>query len=449
MGKDEMKEQLYYLEEERKKIWSDLTDLKQQFIKLQNSLTENMSFLREDILSSIPKDLAELKQSCKKSTEYKNKIISNFNETSKKIEEINNTYTDFLNKNKLIDDAILKINEVSSKGDDLKKLEESLQKGISENQETSNNLSKKVIDAEQLFSDIEEKGETVNETFEKIDNLLQQSLKLKTEIATKHQKIFGYKTVDKNSGEETFVQGTLGELDNCYKNTQMGFQKLKEEFESFKEKEKLETNNIKNKIKALLPDAMTAGLSGAFEEKRKSENMALTNATQTFSRLLWAMAIIALIPFGIYVYWLYIGKELDFVIGNTLNVSIAFLPLYAPFVWLAIHLNKKINLSKKLIEEYCYKETISKTVEGLSNQIKQIDDGKTSKLLHTKLLTLLLETSADNPGKYITQYDKCDNPAIELLTRLEKMSHLNIKAKGMECKIQMDKENTPSEQADK
>lgn len=440
MGKEELKEQLSYLEEERKKIWIDITNLKNEIKKQQETQGKDIEILRSEFLSSLPKDLADLKQSCKKSTEYRNKIFGNFNETTQKAEKISNAYTEVLNNVKIIEDSISKTKEIDSKSDELQKIESVLQESISRNKDIFDDLSKKIADTEDLFSDITEKGETVDETFEKINNLLQQSLKLKTEITLKYQKIFGYKTTNKISGEEEFVPGTLDELDDCYRETQAGFQKLKSDFDEFKEKERQETKNIKDKIKSLLPDAMTAGLAGAFTAKRERENEEMSSASKSFSILLWAMAIIALIPFAIYAYWFHNGKGIDFIIDRTINVSIAFIPLYAPFVWLAIHLNKKINLSKKLIEEYCYKETISKTVEGLSNQIKQIDDNKTSKTLHTKLLTLLLETSADNPGKYITKYDKCDNPAIELLSRLEKLGHLSIKTKDLICDVQMDKD---------
>ncbi len=450
MGKDETKDQLSYLEEERKKIWIDLSSLKNSFNAIKEDYDKDFSELKDLIKARIPDEVAVIKQATKKVTEYKNKIEQNYEFSSNKIKEIDNKLNEINSQKEKIEDMVVQSNEIFEKSSEIIENEDKLNKSILENQEKSDKILRKLEESDSTLIKIQEKESDIDEIFEKIDGLYQQILKQKSEVASKYQKIFGYKAVNKETGKEDFIPGTIDELNDCYKEIQTNFESLKNNFIVFEEKEKKEVDIIKNKIKALLPDAMTAGLAGAFEEKRKSEDEAMKEETKSFSQLLWAMAIIALIPFGIYTYWIYSGKGVEFVIDKTLNVSIAFIPLYAPFVWLAIHLNKKINLSKKLIEEYCYKETISKTVEGLSNQIKQVDDGKNSKQLHIKLLSLLLDTSADNPGKYITHYDKCDNPIVEALNRLEKMNHMDIKLPGgSECKIRMtDKKETKSAEND-
>jgi len=55
-------------------------------------------------------------------------------------------------------------------------------------------------------------------------------------------------------------------------------------------------------------------------------------------------------------------------------------------MWVAYSSNRKMNLSKRLSEEYSHKEVLSKTFEGLSTQINNISDEKISGDLRNKLL---------------------------------------------------------------
>ena len=100
----------------------------------------------------------------------------------------------------------------------------------------------------------------------------------------------------------------------------------------------------------------------------------------------------------------------------------SMLPLYAPIVWFAYYLNKKLNLSKRLIEEYTHKEVLSRTFEGLSTQISTLPDNELTLELKTKLLYNLLSVSAENPGKLISNYDTSDHPLMDALDKSAKLS---------------------------
>ena len=82
-----------------------------------------------------------------------------------------------------------------------------------------------------------------------------------------------------------------------------------------------------------------------------------------------------------------------------------------------------MNLSKRLIEEYSHKEVISKTFEGLSKQINDIEDSETSSDLRLKLLYNILEVSSENPGKLISNYNKSDHPIMDALDKSVKLSN--------------------------
>jgi len=111
------------------------------------------------------------------------------------------------------------------------------------------------------------------------------------------------------------------------------------------------------------------------------------------------------------------GKSLETTILQIPRLVLAILPLYVPILWVAYSTNKKINLSKRLIEEYTHKEVLSKTYEGLSEQISSLDSSKASKDLRTKLLYNILEVSSENPGKLISNYDKSDHPLMDALEK--------------------------------
>ena len=163
---------------------------------------------------------------------------------------------------------------------------------------------------------------------------------------------------------------------------------------------------------------MTAGLSFAYKEKRESEEHQKNISTWVFILSIIALFLISIIP--VYInYQLYIeeGKKLEKVVSNIPNLFLFIIPLYFPLLWLAWLSNKSINLSKRLIEEYSYKEVLSKTYEGLNDKIQSLEDAKNSSDLKTKLLFNIVMMSSENPGKLITDYNKTDNPLMEILDK--------------------------------
>jgi len=95
---------------------------------------------------------------------------------------------------------------------------------------------------------------------------------------------------------------------------------------------------------------------------------------------------------------------------------------YSPILWLPYSTNKKSNLSKRIIEEYTHKSVLGRTYEGLSNQIDSISNSDgISDELRVKLLFNILQVSAENPGKLISDYNKSDHPLMEALENSEKL----------------------------
>lgn len=131
----------------------------------------------------------------------------------------------------------------------------------------------------------------------------------------------------------------------------------------------------------------------------------------------------ALIPIAVNAirYYSY-GVPLDALIQSSPSLIMLIIPLYLPIVWLAYSSGLKVKLAKRLIEEYAHKETVAKTFEGPSKQIESFADEDIAIELKTKLLFNLLDISAENPGKLITDYNKSDHPVMDALDKSVKFA---------------------------
>lgn len=81
-----------------------------------------------------------------------------------------------------------------------------------------------------------------------------------------------------------------------------------------------------------------------------------------------------------------------------------------------------MNLSKRLIEEYTYKESLSKTFEGLSKQIEDIENEDIANDLKSKLLYIIVSMNSENPGKLIKGYNKPDHPIMDIINNSIKLT---------------------------
>ena len=64
---------------------------------------------------------------------------------------------------------------------------------------------------------------------------------------------------------------------------------------------------------------------------------------------------------------------------------------------------------------------MSRTYEGLSNQITSIENRDQSEELKVRLLTNFLQASSENPGKLISNYETSDHPVMEALEQSYKL----------------------------
>ena len=135
------------------------------------------------------------------------------------------------------------------------------------------------------------------------------------------------------------------------------------------------------------------------------------------------LTIISLLPIAISIYSIFEDTPIDTIINRLPKIVFAFLPLYAPLLWVACSADKKIKLAKRLIEEYTHKEVLSKTYQALVKQINTLDDTESSEELKAKLLYNLVLANSENPGKLITDYNTTDNPLMDALDKSTKLAN--------------------------
>lgn len=291
---------------------------------------------------------------------------------------------------------------------------------------------------------VDELLENAGDLFSKINDLLSHSASKKGEIDDLRDKILGKEIVvdDVNvhvDGIKDKLEKSYIEIDSKIKNLEGNIQGLvdiiksnhdqqlskhTENFEGLVSKSITRFDEIDTQLKDLLPGAMAAGLSAAYAKKKDDETESLVKAEDKFQTAIRNMIFISAIPFAVDVYLLFWEKiGIIKVIQDTPNLLLAILPLYLPAVWIAISLNKKINLSKRLIEEYTHKEVLGKTFSGISTQIETLKaDVSIKEELRTQLLFNLLHVSAENPGKLITDYNKSDHPLLSVLENSKKLT---------------------------
>jgi hypothetical protein len=325
------------------------------------------------------------------------------------------------------------------------------------------NLEEKINDTIELFeknNDLEDRINNATEQLESFNEIESRAQGILKNITTSHAKvkelrdeILGYDT-ENEDGESQRIDGIKDQLESTYvvlksnitelndyltdidSNSKISYQSLLEDAKSKTEecikKQENQYSEVYQKIITLLPAALTTGLSAAYNEKITSESSELVNHNKTFSNAIKWLVCISFIPFLADLYLLVVlEKDLVSVISETPKLVLSILPLYFPILWMAYSSNKKMNLSKRLIEEYTHKGVLSKTFEGLATQIEELGDSETSNELRVKLLFNLLHVNSENPGKLISDYKTTDHPLMDALEKSVKLGDAIEKLKNI------------------
>jgi uncharacterized coiled-coil DUF342 family protein len=410
--------------------------MKIKYVELQKynetikSLRDEIKNLKEEISRKPSDEINAAKNALSKCTEYKNR-----SETSKN--EIDSLLSDISTKNETITKLFENIKKNKNEVDNTYKQSLSAQEEL-------DSLQDKIEVIDSLFSKKENLAAKINELDEfysqsedlhnKIEAAYKTSKERRNEIDALYYEINGYEEKDKEDETESkHIPGLKDKLKESYakiqkdlKETEQRINDLEDKtansFDQFISSRKNKYDSIVAEIEDLLPKALTTGLSYAFSEKKDNEIESNKILSKQFRRSIIALSLTSFIPIAVSLYLLSTGQELLTVIKDIPNMVFAVLPLYIPIVWFTYSTSKKLNLSKRLIEEYTHKEVLSKTFEGLSKQIQNIEDKEISSELKIKLLYNILSVNSENPGKLISDYNKADHPIIDALDKSAKLS---------------------------
>lgn len=428
-----------YLEDERKKLWAEV--VKQT--ELLNVITTNLEEFKKQIQeiriiaeSKVTEDESAIKGIRNKTSEYRNKIIESYNTVENLLSSVQERSDNIEEVDKSVKNISTRVNDIKliteQKSDEIEKMYEAI---VNINNNYDNELEKCnnfVEMSEQKISELENIEEQVSKIYENVktiegtmQNFQTKSAERRNEIKEVYKEIFGSHTED---GDET--EGLKDELDSCYDELIKSFDKLKKDyvelkisnekdFDNFKNSKEKDFSELKNKIQSLLPGAMSAGLSYAYNQKRRREEKSKKHFEKTFNIAIVALVVIATIPVTIAAILLF---KMQMGLVDIIKFLPQFLglitPFYLPVVWIALSASKKANQSKRLIEEYAHKEAISKTYEGLSKEVSKLNDEDS---LKEKLLLNIITTNAENPGKLLQGFNKPDYPMLEVIDKFAKL----------------------------
>ncbi|PTP88308.1 hypothetical protein CWO04_07800 [Vibrio splendidus] len=425
-------------EKEKKYIWKKFADVEQSC----NALRHELNTLQDDL----PNAAKNAIQASKKTSEFRNKAEKTLSEATAILSELSDKANHF--------DHIL--GNSSEKASDISDIQKESQKQIASISSDADSLGKMLTSTEDVIADltilvnkkpaldsaiedIESDAEESKTNSARIKGFYGQSLEIKQELELIKDDILGYIDEDENK-----ISGLADKLSAAYKETESSIKELKKttstEFEFLEKRIQqiedgaserfeqfiLERENIYDieldKIKELMPAALTAGLSGAYEDKVKEETTELGKHKTAFEKAIKYLVIVSLLPLSTIIGRVLLGEAFVDILKDTPYLVTAMLPLYIPVFWLAYSANKNVKLSKRLIEEYTHKGVIGKTFEGLSTQIDDVKDQTTSDELKTKLLFTIISANNENPGKLISDYNKSDHPLMDALDKSTQLS---------------------------
>jgi uncharacterized membrane-anchored protein YhcB (DUF1043 family) len=194
------------------------------------------------------------------------------------------------------------------------------------------------------------------ETNTKITQILKNAVTRKSELDELYHEIIGYEEEDEETGETTQIEGKKDELEKAYSDLSERLNNFKKQLaehqtSSIKSYDNLKIDwekkfvELETEIQELLPNALTAGLSSAYEIKKKNEENDLKKREMNFRLSIFGLIAISSIPFFVANYMISNDHSFDQTIINLPRIILAILPLYIPALWLAYSANKKMNFS--------------------------------------------------------------------------------------------------------
>lgn len=418
-----------HLEDENKKLW------------------ERLVVLEKNINSE--EELKKIKEHSKKAAEYRNK-------SNERLQEISNIKDNLSSLEQEYKSSILVFNQLIEKSQIHTKDIETNSSSLLETIDKFDDITSSHPNLEEEIEEFKGHFEEISDTQNKTSIAFKDILNKKKDLDNLHREIIGYSEKDeddeiiKTEGLKGYLERSYNEIENKLKGLNQEYtltktttkerlnnfiEEQKKDFAKKSEKHESSIEGIKQRIESLLPSSLTAGLSSAFINKKEEEEIAFKGHKRAFNFGIFLITIAAITSLCISLNSIISHDQtLEQFLEKAPLMFIAFLPLYIPLIWVTISANKKVNLSKRLIEEYSHKQVLSMTIEGLTQQIEDIEDSDTSTELKNQLIRNFLKVSNENPGKLISDYQKSDNPILNMFDRKKKKEKEKRNKKELEHK---------------
>lgn len=404
-----------YLDEERVKLWQELRDTQARLKMIEDALSGDAEAERR-ALASLALKVGRAYGRIKTRDEASEEFLASITKRQSQIEAISQTVLDLKTKvDSVRADLAAKNEEISEALNSNKDIIEDFKSKFEELKSTFRECQQKLVELNSAEQDAQSRVEGLT-------NKCESAAEEAEEIEKLYNLLYGY---EKEDG--TQVEGRKKKLENVYGDLTQHAEAFQARMEQFEKENKqacsesiskanAELNAVKEKLENLLPDALTAGLSSAYAKNREMEQKEQSKNYCTFVFCIFLMILLAFIPVSVNFWlWWHDKREVLEILMKLPREMLCVLPLYIPLFWLAFFANKRANLSKRLIEEYKHKEAVSKTYEGLSKQIAALGDEKTSHELQSRLLYNTVMLSEKNPGELIKNFNRPDNPLLDVL----------------------------------
>ena len=412
-----------YLDEERKKTWERIKNLEEALPAIQK-LAEEAKKIAENKIGATEE---EATKAFEKAKFLAQQTSEKQEESIQLLDELKDIIKDYKENRTKVKGAIKVASEINEKSCQLAKEEENISEIQNKIKLLQTEVSAELSVTKAAKENITAIEAEVNSSLKKITDLQTTAKERKSEIDDLYNEIMGD---EKPDGERE--GGLKDKLNKSYSVIEEKMKKFSESFENLKRTYDSEYENRKEKLDELMPEAMAKGLSAAYVSQKKSEISHRRVSSIVFTLAIISMVLVSLIP--VYInFSLHIEgvKKIQDLIENFPKTLFLVIPIYFPLLWIAWTSNKSINLSKRLIEEYAHKEVLSKTYLGLVKQIQDLPQENMSHELRAKLLFNMIITSAENPGKLITDYNKTDNPLMEIMDKTAAVANAVDKFKNI------------------
>lgn len=304
--------------------------------------------------------------------------------------------------------------------DELKQIEERIQKAWHEIVEMEKRLTPLPNNLEELTNKINDLEKTIKQTNSQITNINTHyedyfskndpSIKSKLEMVIEHHATIDQflKITSSLKGEfedfKEFIYGseTTGKL-GFKKDLELLFETSKKTNDTLSKTWSEAYQILFEKIEGLLPGATATGLSKAYQDQKKSYKL-----PAIIWSIVFILAVGGMMTFGIYSY----NESNIKTLTETLQLILARLPFFIPAIWLAIFSSKQQSQYKRLQQEYIYKETLAKSYEAYKREIEILPDGEERNILQQNLITSMIEMCGYNPSLTLENKSHDEKPPI-------------------------------------